>query len=154
MSCNRFHHLNTFFRKISAAQEIPKLMCLYLNNQRGWRMLLMVLSRDEWSGIWSYPWLSSILLKTLQPFMSCTVSSIVGMMCHSLMMASFSFRMSTQIRNSLGFGGFGTITIDETQEVVPSAWRVMPSLSSCSNFLSTCFLTWMGCGDMVTQLSW
>ena len=132
----------TFFRKISAGHERPKLRCLYWNSPTCVENVLSALE-SGCNGIWWYPWFKSILLNTLQPFKSDTTSSMVGMMYRSLMIALFSEGMSTQILISFGLFGLGT-TIGDTQGVGPSTRSMMSSFSSCLSFSSNCFLTWKG----------
>ncbi len=50
------------------------------------------------------------MLKTLQPFECCMTWWMVGITYHSRVIVLWSTRISTQIRISFGFWGFGTCT--------------------------------------------
>ena len=102
----------------------------------------MIYLLDSPSSSWWYAFERSNLLKTVEPFRSVIKSSMVGIGCFILWMASFAFLMSMQIRTPLFF--LGTTTTGLTYRV----WPVTSSMMSISlrrfTSASTSFLTWKG----------
>ena len=94
-----------------------------------------VIRRDSVSSsTWWKPHFKSNLLNTVDPFKSCRISSIVGMGCVSLSIASLALLISTQTRMSPS--GFGTTTRGETHSVGPlGTSSMMSSLSNSSSCL-------------------
>ena len=97
----------------------------------------VVIRRDSVSSsTWWKPHFKSNLLNAVDPFTSCRTSSIVGIGCLSLSIASLALLISTQTR--LSPSGFGTTISGETHSVGPlGTSSMMSSFINSSSFLST-----------------
>ena len=94
---------------------------------------------DSPSSSWWYAFERSNLLKTVEPFRSAIKSSMVGIGCFILWMASFAFLMSMQIRTPLFF--LGTTPTELTHGVGPLTSPMTPISLRRFNSASTSFLT-------------
>ena len=76
--------------------------------------------------------------------MSVTISSIVGVMCHSRCMALFGSLTSTHSLIAPGCFGLGAITKGDTHRVGPVTFSINPMRSRFSNSFSTLGWRWNG----------
>ena len=92
--------------------------------------------------IWWYPSVRSVLQKYFAPCNSVRMSSILGIMWRSRIIALLACRMS---RHSQIFpNDFGTTTVGLSQVVIPYNFSIISNFNNCESSVDIFFLVWYG----------